>query len=650
MQKVVGFDSETIPEKHIERLLRNVKGVKKRPMTLFPSFYQLEAYCQKHGIDRAEIDHKLTIEENLEILKGKIEKAYTYDISNIQLKETDYIPEDNLSYFVSQEFYSAQFYSPELFKKQPEGIYLTDSQAVNKIFSNRTQGAIFLANNAEFDFAVLAKILDKNYFQIRCLYNGSRFLYGKIIHGKHCWKIIDLMNIFSMWSLAKIGKFVGLDKLEKPEYLGKRAPITDTEKAYFQKYAMRDAEIGYYAGKWLIDKFGKIKVSLPSLAFGYFNKQYKPLGLYLHVDSELSAKLRLAYKGGRVESWVRGSPERKEFVYDKVSLYPSVMKFKAFPCGINKLTKKSTLNLCHDGIALCTVKQDAEIPFLCLKTMCSDGNIKLIFPNGVFKSWFTYPELRYFSINGLGKILNVHEAWETQGSKFYFSDYIDEFFGLKFNDKEHADFWKLCMTALYGKFAQDAHSPELEIGLDNSINPIEDFGTKKENFQQNILVSAYVAAFGRIDMHKSYVRVGAENLNYTDTDSLHTYKQLIEDNLTIGLGLGQLAFKLEGHGTYIRSKFYLFNDLVRCRGMQRIFDASHVRAMIERNDVTVMSRVLLRLRSAYRQHKPFLSEKDMLKSFSLKSDCKRVYAKDLNGKELLSDYTNSQAVVLAGSP
>ena len=407
---------------------------------------------------------------------------------------------------------------------------------------------------------------------------------------------------------------------------------------------MRDAEIGYIAGKWLLNKFGKLSVSLPSLSFSYFNTNYPPKGLYLKADSELSTKLRLAYKGGRTESWVRGSPNKEEFVYDAVSLYPSVMKEKPFPMGINNLIKKFDVNLCHDGIALCTVKQDTSIPFLCLKVMCKDANIKLIFPNGVFKSWFTYPELRYFSVKGLGKILTVHEAFETRGSKFYFRDYINEFFNLKNSDKEHADFWKLCMNSLYGKFAQDAHSPELQINEDNSLTEIKDFGNRKENYQTNILASAYVSAFGRIKMHKYYEKCGAENLAYTDTDSIHSFKELTE----IGTNLGDLAFKIKGHGTYIRSKFYLFNDMVRCRGMERIFTVDHLRTMIERNDVTIMSKILLRLRSAYRQHKPFLTERDGLKSFSLKDDCKRLYHKDLNGSELLNDYTTSTAVVLNG--
>jgi len=538
------------------------------------------------------------------------------------------------------DFYSAQFYNPEL----ELNTFLTDPKDVSAMFSHKTQGAIFLASNAEYDFTVLAKILDKNYFSMRCLYNGARFLYGKLERKGHCWTIYDLRNIFTNWSLAKMGKFLKIQKLEKPEYLGKREPETRTEQFYFKQYAMRDAEIGYCAGKWLLNKFGRLNVSLPAMAFNYFNRQHYPKGLYLRVEPDISAKLRLAYKGGRCESWVRGTPDRKIYAYDVVSLYPSVMLEKPYPIGQNGLMLKSDIDLSHDGIALCTVKQDAEIPFLCTKALCKDGNIKLLFPNGTFTSWFTYPELRYFSVKRLGKILKVEQAYETKGRKYYFKGFIEEFFGLKQTDKEHADFWKLCMNSLYGKFAQDAHSPELEVQSDNSILAVEKPFSRKQNFLTNILISAYITGFSRIKMHGYYEQIGAENLAYTDTDSIHCFKPLAN----IGKGLGEIDFKTEGLGTYIRSKFYILNDMVRCRGMERIFEAYHVRKLIEMNDVTIFSKVLLRLRSAYRQHKPFLTERPQEKHFSLESDCKRQYRKKLVGKDLLAEWTQSDSLVLNG--
>lgn len=547
--------------------------------------------------------------------------------------------------FLSHAFLSAQFFSSELnfnnFEINPE--------KVASYFTHRTRSAIFLSLNAEFDFTVLCKIIDLKKFQPILCYNKGRFMFGKLKYRdqtkRAVWHFYDLGNIFTNWSLAKIGDFLRLSKLEKPEYLGERKPKTPLEWAYFTQYALRDAEICYEAGKWLIEKFGELRVSSPSLAFSYFNKKHTPKGLYLRVEPEITQKLRLAYRGGRCESWIRGSPDRIIYGYDKVSLYPSVMLKKPFPKGINGLKRKTSINLCHDGIANCTVKQDAEIPFLGLKTLCSDGNIKLLFPNGVFTSWFTYPELRYFSLKRLGKILKVHEAYETEGCHFYFKSYVNEFFKLKVEDFEHADFWKLFMTSLYGKFAQDALSPLDTIKADGSKEKMTSPTRKKEQFLTNILVSAYITAYSRIDMHREYCDLGAENLVYTDTDSIHSFKPISK----LGKGLGDLDFYASGKATYLRSKFYILGDKVRCRGMERIFTAEHVRKMIENNDVTIISKTLLRLRSAYRQHKPFLTQLKSVKHFSLEPDAKRVYLKSLKGSELLTSYTTSEAVILNGS-
>jgi len=543
--------------------------------------------------------------------------------------------------FFSYDFYSAQFFCPELNLNH----FLTSPDDTAKMFRNKTQGAIFLASNAEYDFSVLAKILDKNYFKLRCLYNGSRFLYGKILRKKHCWTIYDLRNIFSNWSLAKMGKFIGVQKLEKPFFLGQREPKTELEKFYFEKYAMRDAEIGYWAGKWLIQKFGKINVTLPSLVFNYFNKHYVTFGLYLRAEPGILQKLRLAYKGGRCESWVRGTPDKKIFCYDVVSLYPSVMFDFQYPLALTPFVEKTNVNLDREGFAFCKVKQDANIPFLCLKTLCKDGNVKLLFPNGIFEAWFTYPELSYFHHKKLGKILKIKKAYESKGCRYFFRDFINEFFELKREDREHADFWKLCMNSLYGKFAQNANSPELELTPKNEIIKLSTKNNKKFNLMTNVLISAYITAYSRIKMHGFYQQIGAENMVYTDTDSIHSFKPFAN----FGKGLGELDFKVEGQGTYVRSKFYIFNDMVRCRGMERIFEAYHVKKLIEMNDVTIFSKILLRLRSAYRQHKQFLTEKPLQKSFSLLPDCKREYEKSLIGEQLLNNWTRSQAVNLNGN-
>ena len=203
MLQIIGFDTETILTPHIEvnHVSLGRKGkisnleLEREALALFfrdnpqtsinPEKYELEEsgyYEQaKNVLSRNEFDEQV--------------KTFTYD------------------------FYSAQFFAPQL----ELNLFTTDPAEVESIFSHKTRNAIFLASNAEYDFTVLAKIIDKQKFKLRCLYNGSRFLYGKLQRGRHMWTIYDLRNIFTGWSLAKMGKFLKIEKLEKPAYFASRS-------------------------------------------------------------------------------------------------------------------------------------------------------------------------------------------------------------------------------------------------------------------------------------------------------------------------------------------------------------------------------------------------------------------------------------------
>jgi hypothetical protein len=219
-------------------------------------------------------------------------------------------------------FYSAQFFCPELKLNH----FVTDPQEVQKFFSCKTRSSIFIAQNAQFDVSVLRQVLDKNTYKIITRFIENRFIKASVIRAKHSWKIYDLKNIFVNWSLKKIGEFVKLKKLDPPQNLGYETPKTTEELAYFKKYALRDAQICYYAAKWVYKNLKALKVTTPSLSFHVFKRDFKPYGLFLQTDPTTELKLRQAYKGGRCECFIRGSPFQIVYVYDVVSLYPYIMQ------------------------------------------------------------------------------------------------------------------------------------------------------------------------------------------------------------------------------------------------------------------------------------------------------------------------------------
>jgi len=104
----------------------------------------------------------------------------------------------------------------------------------------------------------------------------------------------------------------------------------------------------------------------------------------------------------------------------------------------------------------------------------------------------------------------------------------------------------------------------------------------------------------------------------------------------------------EGRASFIRSKFYIFNDTLKCRGLMCMSSANEMRTMIENNKVQQNIDSLLRIRSAFRRHKQMLSAVGMLKHFSIDDDKKRTYTKTLKGLKLLTDFSESAPLKLGG--
>jgi len=539
---------------------------------------------------------------------------------------------------ITFQFYSEDFNPPVI-----KFLKVEEFNRGRSVFNSKTRSCVFAAFNAEFDFAALCKVLDFKHYNVNVVYNKGRFIKAVLQHNKNQWEIVDLWNIFPTFNVERLGKMLGLPKLEKPKFLGVSEPSSRDEWEQLKAYGLRDAEICYKAAKWVQSFFGGLGVTLPATVMFYYRKKYNPHWIFqCEENSQYEPFIRQAYKGGRVECWVRGTPNKKVYIYDVVSLYPYVMSRYRFPTGNLPFKRKSSLNLCREGVADVTVKQDADIPVLCTRVKTVDGFTKLVFPNGVFRDWFTFAELRYAEIVGAAKILKVHDVIEANDTFKYFNDYVMEFWQRKETDVDGREFWKLCLNALYGKFGFTGEGSVYHVTsnglekLENSVNG------KKVMFPRNVLLAAYISAYGRLYMHKLYRMAGAENIVYTDTDSIHSFKPIdFESN-----SLGGLKFKGEGYGTYVRSKFYIFNDEVKCRGLPKMVTANDVKNMIQRGTVKAFIPKIQRLRSSYRLGIPPLSNVIMEMNFSLEEDGKRVYRKKLIGEQLLNEWSDSEPLIM----
>jgi hypothetical protein len=541
------------------------------------------------------------------------------------------------------EFYSAQFYSPEWDLND----FITDPDELFNLLDGMRKDKVMLQNNVQFDLCVL-----KNLFQKRCkikaFFNKSDFISGKLITKSASIKFYDLGNIFPSSTLAQIGEILGLPKMEKPVYLGKRAPETSEERSYFIRYAMRDAEISYDAGKFVMEKFGVLKMTLPSLAVSIFKRDFFGASSFRKMDEKFDEEIKDSYRGGRVEAWIRGSPDQPVYAYDVNSLYPFVMERYLYPFVTNNFQTKDDTNFEFEGVADCLVLVDGEIPLLGIRKVMKDGYKKLIFPQGKFRGWFTYRELRTLEDIKMGKVLKIYKAYEWRSTYRPFRSYIRKFYDLKNQSEKGSGFYKLMMNALYGKFAQDCMGDELEWDENDKVKRKE---VKRKNYLRNFVLAAYITAGARCYMARMIKKyVGFENLCYHDTDSLHTLKKLPLKLVNKEMG----NFKLEGvtdnpfRATYIRAKFYIFNNKFRCRGLERIITTDNMRELIKNNKVTVFVERIMKMKGAMRRHMKVNQIDGSPRNFSIDNDLKRSYFKDLNGKDLLEGYSKSNAVILNG--
>jgi hypothetical protein len=137
--------------------------------------------------------------------------------------------------------------------------------------------------NALCDYGSLVFWLGKQKYKRRMF--GIQFI-GTIKY-KHCkFTLYDaqpLLKSFGLGSLARCGELLGLSKLQKPQFLGEREPVSDDEWKAFRAYARADANITARITAWLIQKQGadpRIHASAGTLAGKEFQlpKRLKYLG------------------------------------------------------------------------------------------------------------------------------------------------------------------------------------------------------------------------------------------------------------------------------------------------------------------------------------------------------------------------------------
>ena len=559
-------------------------------------------------------------------------------------------------------------YTSQIATDSPENshIFFPQKQGVENLalffdtVDSHSKRVFATAHNAGFDIGAL---LGKDVF---ALMKGEEIdgWKGKVIDGTSSFLILrnkrlgksvtiaDSMSWFKM-SLKRFAEIYlnkDMAKLQRPEFLGKRAPENKKEFDMFTKYAEQDALIQLEATK-LIYKFcldGNVRMCLTpaQLAGRVFQKQYLTDRIFL-PNYRLLELIARCYHGAQFTAFGRGFFE-DIYYYDINSLYPwaainvplNFSNSELEPLSLEKIEQGYTgflavrfrfpENETHPCLPVKgLINRFPKLAFpLSGVSYCTTEEIDLALKKNVeilgLKGFGWYPEQKDIE-HDLGFFMR-----DIYGKKEAL-DRIKDTEGLNDEQRNQREYYKLLLNSLIGKFCQR-----------NRI-----WLSKKE-----IAGSLFKPDFAALILSKSRSIINSliskHGAIYSDTDCLLTTKKL-----ETGTKMGQLKNELgKGKGDLlsIRSKLYFVTkeeQLVKCakHGFRQPSEQVFKNLLEQRKKSYIYYSVdrMTRLKEAYKRN--MLPRRFINQSFKimLKDDGKRVYNEKLRTvSDLLENKTMSE--------
>lgn len=381
--------------------------------------------------------------------------------------------------------------------------------------------------------------------------------YCRAHHGKtpkRTLRLIDTLNIWRM-PLARIGKQIGLEKLEMP-------PAT-ADKETWDDYGKRDVEIIMQATitwlDWLRENdMGSFAPTMASQAMRAYRHRFMSTPILIDNHVEALQLARDAYHGGRVECGRVGDFTGEFYGLDVNSMYPWVMREHPMPTKLRGYLKQCAgLDLrgyLRDFSVVARVRLETDVPFA---SVVRDG--KLIFPVGRFQADLTTPELQYALDLGAVKSIERCAIYEQA---ILFRGFVDELYQRRAECVERGDTvgawqFKILLNSFYGKWGMNGRKWKMagtcdidrfevlpEIDADTGVvTQMRYFGgcvqalqKDGESFESHPAIAAHITAHARMELFKLIVQVGVENYLYCDTDGLLVTLQ----------GFERLKYRIDG--------------------------------------------------------------------------------------------------------
>lgn len=481
---------------------------------------------------------------------------------------------------------SFQFYSKEIGLEKI--VWVKDEKKATQLFfefcdslaATRDRHYVFFGHNLGFDLISFfydryARFREEsirgetwNGWKVEIVYAAVRFATFKKAH--RSITLIDTGAYFSspprpLWQLAEIF-CPTLPKLNAPKGLGsKRFSASDKQ---FCAYAMRDSEIAYYVGLFLLERHREWDVSLsvsgPHFASKVFRRHFLKKTIPLPPRKIVYAALT-SYHGGKNNITCKPGIYKNTVSLDIKSAYPDAMA--GLPSFSNPDLYKAIQGNGHPQVYLPPfgIYKISGRAKKCRWPSIFGKNFKAI--SGSFKDvWITGFELnealRCKEVV-LEKTFGYFYDAEADKEPSPFKSYVDEFFKRKeiTKDKPQREFNKLLMNALYGKFIQTRHlvggMSELVFDLDEK-KLIEDSSIQAGGLF-NPFIATLITGQTRADIHRYEHKYKAI---HTATDGIftlqiheHAYEKMRSSARN---RLGDLSPELRGDCLILRNKLYIF--------------------------------------------------------------------------------------------
>lgn len=417
---------------------------------------------------------------------------------------------------------------------------------------------------------------------------------GKVIisfkKGKKTIVFIDSLNWFKT-SLKNLGDSIGIEKLEMPdfkkswdsqEWIDYNKNDVVILKQYFLNYL-----------KWLrTNDMGNFGYTIASQSFNTFRHKFMHQQIYIHDNADAIRLERESYHGARTECFKIGKFYEDIFYLDVNSMYPTVMKYEKYPIRLIGELKTQNLKKLEQKLKqyciIANVKIKTDEPVFSVKQ-----NGKLIFPVGSFDVTLTTNELVYALKHDFIEKINFGYVYEAG---YIFEEFVDYIYDKRKiakqeNNNLDANFLKLILNSLYGKFGQQIaifseidNNEEIEQGSGYYVNT--ETGQKKkikyinnqffvekekeESYNSFCAIASHVTANSRLLLWKYIKQAGLDSIYYCDTDSLFVnktgYDKLLPECNDMDLG----KLKLEEKSNYLEIrglKDYVIGDKERLKGI-----------------------------------------------------------------------------------